>query len=171
MMRFHRYSCLNGLVIGNKLAYVYGRHTKNFDPISFGAKFKTASEYIASGETINKMRKWYKTKIKRSDISNLFCNTLTRRKEKITNKYGYNRNEQANLLNLFDIETNSLAGKGRNNNTAVEEGSLWTAYQAATHWSTHTVDSKKPHVKRVIREKKVLDMLGSDTWEYLEVAA
>ena len=75
MMGFHRYSCLNGLVIGNKLAYVYGRHTKNFDPISFGAKFKTASEYIASGETINKMRKWYKTKIKRSDISNLFCNS------------------------------------------------------------------------------------------------
>ena len=51
------------------------------------------------------------------------------------------------------------------------KGSLWTAYQAATAWSTHVDDSKresKHHNKRVNREDKVRKMLASDAWKHLE---
>ena len=53
------------------------------------------------------------------------------------------------------------------------KGSLWTAYQAATAWSTHVDAGKresKQHNKRVNREDAVRKMLDSDNWKMLQAA-
>ena len=44
MMGLWRSMCFNTLVNGNKLAYMYGRHTKNFHVPSFAAKVRGAAE-------------------------------------------------------------------------------------------------------------------------------
>ena len=74
MMGLWRSMCYNTLVNGNKLAYMYGRHTKNFHVPSFATKVRGAAEYIAN-DGINTMRVWYNTKVGRDQVVNLFTNT------------------------------------------------------------------------------------------------
>ena len=64
MMGLWRSMCYNTLVSGDKLAYVYGRHTKGFNLPAFVAKIKNAGEYIV-GDGLNKMRDWFQTKLDR----------------------------------------------------------------------------------------------------------
>lgn len=174
MMGLFRNFCYNTLVSGNKLSYVYGKHTKNFDPISFGAKIKTASEYIA-GDGLTEMKRWYQTELDRDKAKHLFTNTLARRFDNVKRKYVANKNVLSNLMKIFDKENQHVHGRGLYEKYATrDKGSLWTAYQAATAWSTHVDDSKrqsKEHNKRVNREEAVRKMLGSDTWNSLQVAA
>ena len=55
MVGLWRSMCYNTLVSGDKLAYIYGRHTKNFNIDGFATKIQNAGEFIA-GEGMNEMR-------------------------------------------------------------------------------------------------------------------
>ena len=53
------------------------------------------------------------------------------------------------------------------------KGSLWTAYQAATAWSTHVASPKAKrsvHATKVLRDDAVKKMLVSPQWLELEAA-
>ena len=166
MMGFFRSSCYNTLVNGNKLAYVYGRHGKNFSVPSFAAKIKNAAEFI-SGDGLNEMKVWYNSEVDRSDVIKLFSSTLARRFDNVSRGAVPNKVMLSNLMKVFDEETRHLEGRGKYEKYGIRDrGNLWTAYQAATSWSTHV---KKNNTKP-LREEKVRKMLDSPHWKELIAA-
>ena len=163
MMGLWRSMCYNTLVSGDKLAYVYGRHTKNFNVPAFAAKIKRAAEYIAS-DGMAEMRTWYHTPVQREQAINLFTKTLASRMDNVKREKVANKVMLSSLMKTFDEENRHILGRGSYEGYGKrDEGTLWTAYPAATSWSTH-VD--KPSTK-VIREDRVRKMLASDTWKQL----
>ena len=163
MMGLWRHMCYNTLVSGDKLAYMYGRHTKNFNVPTFAAKVRGAAEYIAS-DGMAEMRTWYQTPVQREQAIDLFTKTLASRMDNVKREKVANKVMLSSLMKTFDEENRHLIGQGAYEGYSKrDEGTLWTAYQAATAWSTHV---KKPNTK-VIREDKVRKMLASDTWKQL----
>ena len=176
MMGLWRGFCYNTLVSGDKLAYVYGRHTKNFNIPAFASKIKNAGEYI-SGEGLNQMKNWYHTDVSRDNVINLFTHTLAKRTDNVTRKTVPNKVMLSNLMKIFDEENRHLHGRGHYEKYATRNaGTLWTAYQAATCWSSHdkivgySGNGDRPSSNVIgSREDKVRKMLHSDQW--LQLAA
>ena len=171
MMGFFRWACYNTLVDGNKLAYVYGRHSKKFSVPAFASKIRAASEYI-SGDGLDQMKVWYNTAVSRDQAVDLFTKTLAKRTDNVTQKKVPNKVMLSNLMKVFDEENRHIIGRGNYEKYAVRsEGTMWTAYQAATAWSTHVGDNAKSQANtRVLREDKVRKMLASPQWKELEAA-
>ena len=170
MMGLWRSMCWNTLISGDKLAYVYGRHTKNFNVPAFAAKIKNAGKYIA-GKGFSQMEEWYHKEISRDATINLFTKTLAKRTDNVTRKTVANKVMLSNLMKIFDEENRHLHGRGTYEKYGTRnEGTLWTAYQAATHWSSHAKESSERVRQRpahnVIgnREDRVRKMLHSDEW-------
>jgi len=172
MMGLWRAFCYNTLVSGDKLAYVYGRHTKNFHVPAFASKVKAAGEFI-SGEGLTQMRGWYDTKVSRDGAINLFTNTLAQRTDNVSRKKVANKVMLSNLMKIFDEENRHLHGQGAYEGYSKrDEGTLWSAYNAATYWSSHAKSKTGAnHNIRVTREDKVRKMLASPEWTSLEMAA
>ena len=172
MVGLWRSMCYNTLVNGDKLAYIYGRHTKNFNVDGFATKIQKAGEFIA-GDGMNEMRTWYDTKVTRDQAIDLFSKTLARRTDNVTRKKVANKVMLSNLMKTFDEESRHLHGKGNYDKYGkTDGGTMWSAYNAATWWSTHGVtrQGSSLHNAKPIREEKVRKMLGSDTWKELLVA-
>ena len=171
MMGLWRSFCYNTLVSGDKLAYVYGRHTKNFNISGFATKIRNAGEFI-SGSGLEEMRNWYDTPLKRYEAINLFTKTLAQRTDNVSKKKVANKVMLSNLMKIFDEENRHIHGRGHYETYGKrEEGTLWTAYNAATYWSSHphNMNNKtgSPHNVKVNREDKVRKMLASPEWEAL----
>jgi hypothetical protein len=173
MMGLWRSACYNTLVSGDKLAYVYGRHTKGFNVDRFATKIQNAGEFI-SGNGLTEMREWYGTRVSREQAVNLFTKTLAKRMDNVTKKEVGNKVMLSNLMKIFDEESRHLHGKGNYEKYgSLTEGTMWTAYQAATSWSTHVAGHStnrtqaKAYNARPMREDRVRKMLGSDTWKEL----
>tara|TARA_R110000823_G_scaffold6611_1_gene24946 strand:- start:194 stop:1075 length:882 start_codon:yes stop_codon:yes gene_type:complete len=165
--------CYNSLVSGNVLAYVYGKHTKNFSVPQFAAKIRTAAEYIA-GDGMNQMQRWCDTPINRDTAIDLFTETLAHRQDNVKREQVANKKKLSNLMKIFDEENRYLLGQGRYEKYAQRnEGTLWTAYQAATYWSSHPEyggkEGSKAHTTKVTREDQVKKMLNHKMWKELEV--
>jgi len=167
MMGLWRSKCWNTLVSGDKLAYVYGRHTKNFNIPAFAGKIKNAGKYLASGG-ISQMRDWYQKEISRDATVDLFTKTLAKRTDNVTRKPVANKVMLSNLMKIFDEENRHLHGRSLYEKYATRnEGTLWTAYQAATHWSSHdkvNSSGRPSHSTITGREDKVRKMLQSEQW-------
>ena len=169
MMGLWRSFCYNTLVSGDKLAYVYGRHTKNFNISGFATKIRNAGEFI-SGSGLEEMRNWYDTPVKRYEAINLFTKTLAQRTDNVSKKKVANKVMLSNLMKIFDEENRHIHGRGHYESYAQrDEGTLWTAYNAATYWSSHPNGKRgsSPHNVKVNREDKVRKMLASPEWEAL----
>ena len=172
MVGLWRSMCYNTLVNGDKLAYIYGRHTKNFNVSGFATKIQKAGEFIA-GDGMNEMRTWYDTKVTRDQAINLFTKTLARRTDNVTRKKVANKVMLSNLMKTFDEESRHLHGKGTYDRYGRNDGgTMWSAYNAATWWSTHgeTRQGSALHNAKPIREEKVRKMLKSNEWNELLVA-
>ena len=170
MMGLWRSKCWNTLVSGDKLAYVYGRHTKNFNVLAFASKIKNAGNYIA-GDGLRQMKKWYHTEVSRDTAVDLFTKTLAKRTDNVTRKTVANKVMLSNLMKIFDEENRHIHGRSVYEGYATRnKGTLWTAYQAATHWSSHDKESsdvvrqRPAHNVIGIREDRVRNMLHSDEW-------
>jgi len=170
MMGLWRSSCWNTLVSGNKLAYVYGRHTKGFSLPAFTAKIKNAGEYIR-GDAMKEMKDWFNTPLNREAAIELFKGTLAKRTDNVTRKNKHNKVILSHLMNIFDEENRHCHGRALyEQKNSRDVGSMWTAYQAATHWSTHTTHGKAKARSenlqnvRVMREERVRKMLRSEEW-------
>ena len=176
MMGLWRGFCYNTLVSGDKLAYVYGRHTKNFSIPAFAAKIRAAGEYI-SNDGLKQMKDWYHTDVSRDNVINLFTHTLAKRTDNVARKTVANKVMLSNLMKIFDQENRHLHGRGHYEKYATRNaGTLWTAYQAATCWSSHdkivgySGNGDRPsHSTIGVREEKVRKMLHSPQW--LQLAA
>ena len=165
MMGYFRAACYNTLVDGDKLAYVYGRHSKNFSVPSFASKIRAASDYVANSG-MNKMHRWYQTPVHRDQAISLFSNTLAKRMDNVTKMHKPNKVMLSNLMKTFDEENRHLIGRGNYEKYGERtEGTLWTAYQAATAWSTHVPKENT----RVLREDRVRKMMDSPHWKRLEM--
>ena len=166
MMGYFRSACYNTLVDGNKLAYVYGRHSKNFSVTSFASKIRAASDFIAN-DGMDQMKVWYNTTVDRDTAISLFSNTLAKRTDNVSKAQVPNKVMLSNLMKTFDEENRHIIGRGHYEGYSQQtKGTLWTAYQAATAWSTHVPKANT----RVLREDKVRKMLASPHWKELEVA-
>ena len=166
MMGYFRSACYNTLVDGNKLAYVYGRHSKNFSVTSFASKIRAASDFIAN-DGMDQMKVWYNTTVDRDTAISLFSNTLAKRVDNVSKAQVPNKVMLSNLMKTFDEENRHIIGRGHYEGYSQQtKGTLWTAYQAATAWSTHVPKANT----RVLREDKVRKMLASPHWKELEVA-
>jgi len=167
MMGLWRSMCYNTLVSGDKLAYVYGRHTKGFNLPAFTAKIKNAGEYIV-GDGLNQMRDWFNTYVDRKSAINLFSKTLAKRTDNVSRENKPNQVVLSHLMKIFDEENRHIHGKAAYERYGERKaGSKWTAYQAATHWSTHTPNSRSKNTQnvRVMREERVRKMLQSELWK------
>ena len=167
MMGLWRSMCYNTLVSGDKLAYVYGRHTKGFNLPAFTAKIKNAGEYIV-GDGLNQMRDWFNTYVDREMAVNLFSKTLAKRTDNVSRENKPNQVVLSHLMKIFDEENRHIHGKAAYEKYGERKaGSKWTAYQAATHWSTHTPNSRSKNTQnvRVMREERVRKMLQSELWK------
>ena len=163
-MGYFRHACYNTLVDGNKLAYVYGRHSKNFSVSSFASKIRAASDFIAN-DGMDQMKMWYNTPVHRDQAISLFSNTLAKRMDNVTKAHKPNKVMLSNLMKTFDEENRHIIGQGNYEKYAQRtEGTLWTAYQAATAWSTHVPKENT----RVLREDRVRKMMDSPHWKRLE---
>ena len=170
-----RSACWNTLVSGDKLAYVYGRHTKNFSIVGFASKIKAASEYIAN-DGLKQMRDWYHTDVSRDNVIHLFTQTLAKKTNNVTREVEPNKVMLSNLMKIFDEENRHLHGRANYEGYATRNrGTLWSAYQAATWWSSHDKDggkqSRPSHTVVSGREDKVRKMLQSPQWKQLDIAA
>ena len=175
MMGLWRGFCYNTLVSGDKLAYVYGRHTKNFNVLGFASKIEKAAEYIAGGG-LRQMRNWYHTDVSRDNVINLFTHTLAKKTNNVTRTVEPNKVMLSNLMKIFDEENRHLHGRGSYEKYGIQnKGTLWSAYQAATYWSSHDKDggkrSRPSHTVIGGREDKVRKMLQSPEWMQLDRAA
>ena len=168
MMGLWRGFCYNTLVSGDKLAYVYGRHTKNFNVLGFASKIEKASEYIAGGG-LQQMRNWYHTDVRRDNVIHLFTHTLAKKTNNISREVEPNKVMLSNLMKIFDEENRHLHGRGNYEGYATRNrGTLWSAYQAATYWSSHDKNGGRPsHTTIGGREDKVRKMLHSPQWKQL----
>ena len=171
MMGLWRGFCYNTLVSGDKLAYVYGRHTKNFNVLGFASKIEKASEYIAGGG-LQQMRNWYHTDVSRDNVINLFTHTLAKKTNNVSRKVEPNKVMLSTLMKTFDEENRHLHGRGSYEKYGIQnKGTLWSAYQAATWWSSHDKDggkrSRPSHTVIGGREDKVRKMLQSPQWMQL----
>ena len=175
MMGLWRGFCYNTLVSGDKLAYVYGRHTKNFNVQGFASKIEKAAEYIAGGG-LRQMRNWYHTDVSRDNVINLFTHTLAKKTNNVNRKVEPNKVMLSTLMKTFDEENRHLHGRGSYEKYGIQnKGTLWSAYQAATYWSSHDKDggkgSRPSHTVIGGREDKVRKMLQSPQWMQLDIAA
>ena len=168
MMGLWRGFCFNTLVSGDKLAYVYGRHTKNFNVLGFASKIEKASEYIAGGG-LQQMRNWYHTDVSRDNVIHLFTHTLAKKTNNISREVEPNKVMLSNLMKIFDEENRHLHGRGNYEKYGTQnKGTLWSAYQAATYWSSHDKNGGRPsHTTIGGREDKVRKMLHSPQWKQL----
>ena len=118
------------------------------------------------------MRDWYDTRVTRDQVINLFTKTLAQRTDNVSRKKVANKVMLSNLMKIFDEENRHLHGQGKYEGYARRQnGTLWSAYNSATYWSSHANDSKgKAHNVKVGREDKVRKMLASPEWEALEAA-
>jgi len=107
MMGVWRAKCWNTLVAGNKLAHVYGRHSKNFDIVGFAAKISNATKYI-SGDGIEQMKLWYNTPVKRDNVISLFKETIAKRFDNVERKNVGNKIMLSNLMKIFDEESRHI---------------------------------------------------------------
>ena len=187
MMGVWRSKCWNTLVAGNKLAYVYGRHSKNFDVREFADKITTATKYI-SGEGMNQIKRWYNTPVSRDKVISLFKNTLAKKQDNVERKNKGNKIMLSNLMKIFDEECRHIIGRGAYQKYGTNNsGTLYTAYNAATYWSSHpslmtnkngginakgidTSHIKENKIKVKNREDRVTSMIQSDYWKELEAA-
>ena len=170
-----RGACWNTLVMGDKLAYIYGRHTKNFNVLGFASKIEKAGEYIAN-DGLRQMRNWYHTDVSRDNIIHLFTHTLAKKTNNVSREVEPNKVMLSNLMKIFDEENRHLHGQANYEKYATRNrGTLWSAYQAATYWSSHDKNGSKgsrpSHTVIGGREDKVRKMLGSPQWKQLDIAA
>jgi hypothetical protein len=112
-----RILCSNGLVVGTKMWEGYGRHTQNLDISATARRLQNVAQ---SYENV-------------SDVWSKWANStiLEGQWEQVVDVVAPTEKAKETLLNQFVAEK-------------VELGStVWAAYNALTHWSTHTTSNRK----------------------------
>ena len=175
----YRNLCRNTLVFGGFKTYQQkARHTKNLDPIAMLGKATYSLENWNENKEL--MNTWRNCKITDQDYLNLVSNstlgTVANTKSQIALGNSERIVNRSLLDYLFQVYKKETEGRG----------TLWSAYNSLTHWSTHTNESyrndeghlrhtgtknAKTHVVQNKRNDLVRSLLNSDKWKALEMVA
>ena len=169
----YRDLCRNTCVFGGEKAYHQKhKHTKNLSPDALISKAGGSLEMWT--EQRDQMRLWTRAKLSDQDFAGLLAETICYKPTRATDAgqgKPVNERRMNNLLYLFNKEKQELGQ------------TMWAAYNALTHWATHTNHTwqdetgqeyqsgkKTADVSKVQRQRNddVRLVLGSPTWQYFE---
>ena len=143
-----RFLCSNGMVLGDRFAQSYGRHTKGLEPQHMVHQVARTAELFM--DETSKWRRWADRIITDQDAAELFQSMP-----------GMNDRLHQKLMDQWHREMGNL---GR---------TMWALFNAATHWSTHEQVRSSSAANRpsivVDRESRVRSMLNSK--EFFKLAA
>jgi len=171
----YRDLCRNTLVFGGEKSYHQkAKHTKNLSVEAMITKAGGSLDMWANQR--EQMRAWQGSRLSDEQFANILKETIcakTGRAVKAGLDAGFNERLMNALLYMFDKEKPELGG------------TMWAAYNALTHWATHTNETvtnletgkeyqtgkKTAKVYDVQRKRneQVASVLNSDAW--LSVAA
>lgn len=139
-----RLLCSNGMVVGQKMSHIVGRHTKNFDIGQAVKQLDSALNFYVSES--KKWDRWANLTLDDDQALEIICK-LPEAGPKLCEKiHGYWHNESAKL--------------GPN---------LWALYNALTYWSTH--EEVKARDKQagiiVLREQRVMKLMRTEVFRKL----
>lgn len=124
----YRDLCRNTLVFGGSKAYQQkAKHTANLSVD--GMMTKAALGLAGWSGQVDQMRVWQNTEMNRDMFAFILSKTLCRKENLATESGLVNPVNETKLNYLLQLYQDDVAELG---NTA------WTAYNALTHWSTHT---------------------------------
>ena len=169
----YRDLCRNTCVFGGEKAYHQKhKHTKNLSPDALISKAGGSLEMWT--EQRDQMRLWTRAKLSDQDFAGLLSETICYKPTRATDAgkgNPVNERRMNNLLYLFNKEKAELGN------------TMWAAYNALTHWATHTNHTWQDEtgkeyqsgkntadVSKVQRQRndEVRLVLGSPTWQYFE---
>lgn len=169
----YRDLCRNTCVFGGEKAYHQKhKHTKNLSPDALISKAGGSLEMWT--EQRDQMRLWTRAKLSDQDFAGLLAETICYKPTRATDAgqgKPVNERRMNNLLYLFNKEKAELGN------------TMWAAYNALTHWATHTNHTWQDEtgkeyqsgkntadVSKVQRQRndEVRLVLGSPTWQYFE---
>ena len=174
----YRELCRNTQVFGGEKSYQQKHlHTSNLDTTALMNNAQTSLQ--AWNENKVQMMNWKDTPVSDEKFATFLANTLCKvehgRGAKLiaSSEHKVNQKLLNYLTHIFQKESQDC---GRN---------LWSAYNALTHWSTHTDEkytdidgkdrtmgeTKSKHTVRLIRQQKIRDLLSHDTWNNMEMVA
>tara|TARA_R110002020_G_scaffold24348_2_gene80166 strand:+ start:489 stop:1436 length:948 start_codon:yes stop_codon:yes gene_type:complete len=144
-----RLVCLNGMVIADRFATSYGKHTKHLDIKYAADKLRIAAENYQ--QNVAKWQEYSKINV---DLDQAIA---------IIEKVNKSEKVQAEILKQFRIETKSLGF------------TKWALFNALTFYSSHmhstrTRSSFNVPSAIVNKEKEVRTAINSKQWEALQVA-
>jgi len=173
----YRDLCRNTLVFGGEKSYHQKhKHTKNLSPDALITKAGGGLDIWTSQR--EQMLNWRRTKLSDEQFAQILAETICHRSTRASEAgqaKPVNERLLNNLLYLFDKEKQELGN------------TMWAAYNALTHWSTHTnhtwqdLETGKEYqsgkstanIAQVQRQRNdaVRSVLGSPSWTYLESLA
>mgnify|MGYP003114208472 FL=1 len=175
----YRNLCRNTLVFGGFKTYQQkARHTKNLDVNALLSKATYSLENW--NENKEQMNQWRKSRITDDQFVKLLSNSNIGTTKNTPSRIMLGENERVPNRTLIDYLCQVYQKETEGKNT------LWGAYNALTHWSTHTnrtyenSDGKtchtstkdaKIHVVQNKRNELVRSLLNSDQWITLECVA
>ena len=172
----YRDLCRNTLVFGGEKAYHQkSKHTKNLEPAALISK---AAMGLNMWETqLALMTHWRGARLSDEQFGQILAETICAKSGKAA-ELGHVKPVNERLFNYlmhqFAAETRELGQ------------TMWAAYNALTHWATHTnvswtgsdgverqtgKNSQNVHLVQRTRNDKVRDVITSPSWQYLESVA
>ena len=143
--------CDNGCVTADKAATYTAKHTSGLNADASASKVLKGFEIFQNQKEI--YQEYMAQNVYDDQVISMFKKSLAKR---VTpSKVLVNEFQLDNLIRIWREEKATLGSN------------KWALYNCLTHWSTHTQDSKRPHVTRHNREAQVQKLLGSSLWQEL----
>ena len=172
----YRDLCRNTLVFGGQKSYhQQQKHTKNLEPTALINKAAMGLE-MWTGQ-VDQMNKWRGAKLSNEQFGDILAQSVCY-KSGAAAEQGHVKPVNERLFNylmmLFQAEQRELGG------------TMWAAYNALTHWATHTNETyigdkgqalqsgkagASVHMVQRKRNDNVRDVITSPSWQYLESLA
>ena len=149
-----RLVCTNGMTMADTIAKTWAKHTQHVNIEGSAAKIVSGYESFKNQKPVYDL--YRRTKICMHDAEIFYTKYLVQDyKTKTTLNNSHNKKQLENLLKQTEIEFNQL---GRNQ---------WAAFNAMTHWSSHTDMLKNPVVAERNRNQKVAAAIQTVHWKNL----
>lgn len=161
----YRDLCRNTLVFGGQKAYHQKKkHTRNLDTTALTGKAVLSLDMFTGQREL--MDRWAKIGLSELQFRNILEETICQRPARPSD----NPEDKPVNKGLLDY----LLYQYRDEREELGE-TMWTGYNALTHWATHTLEkgstNQKTHDVQRQRADKVRDILSGDAWQSLEMVA
>ena len=163
----YRDLCRNTLVFGGEKSYHQKKkHTRNLDTEALTNKAVLSLDLFTNQR--DQLNRWTGAGLSLNQFSDILADTICKREEKASDRFddverpAVNKGLMDTLCDQYKEETIELGE------------TMFAGYNALTHWSTHTLETKrskknqKQHDTQRMRSNLVRDVITSDSWRALE---